>query len=92
MRIWSERIGPTEYFSGIATVCCLLPYAWQFPKHWPVSIAVTALGLLSFRHFVRRNDGELRREWLSFPSKIQLLCFVLFGALLFGNVVLVHLL
>jgi hypothetical protein len=89
MKIWSHKIGPTEYFSGIATVCCLIPYAWRFPKFWPVCIAVTLVALAAYRRFLRKHDSKLRDWTGSAPTKIQSYCFTIFVALVFGNALLI---
>ncbi len=89
MKIWGERIGPAKYFSAMATIWCLIPYVWQFPQFWPVSISITLIALFSYRRFLGRHEPQLRDWSNAFPSRIQSQFLVFTAALLVGHTLLV---
>jgi hypothetical protein len=85
MKIWSESIGPARYFTGIMTVCCLLPYGWRFPGLWYVCLPLTIGSLLAYRRYVIMNEPRLRDFAGSRPTKVQSTFFLFTAALMFGN-------
>jgi len=89
MKIWSERIGPARYFSGMMTVCCLIPYAWRFPDLWYLCLPLTLISLIAYCRYVSKNETSLRKFSGTWPTKIQSTFFVFSAVLIFGNALVV---
>ena len=89
MKIWSESIGPVRYFSGIVTVCCLLPYGWRFPSLWYVCLPLTIASLIAYRSFSKKNEPRLRDFTGPWPTKVQRTFFLYTAVLIFGNALVV---
>jgi hypothetical protein len=89
MKIWSDTIGPARYFSGIMTVCCLLPYGWRIPDLWYICLPLTIGSLIAYRRYVAKNEAGLRKFSGPSPTKVQSTFFVFTAGLMFGNALLV---
>jgi hypothetical protein len=88
MKIYSEKIGPVEYFGGIAFLCFAIPYAWRVPRLWPLCIVFSVCALWSLRRVVKKNEDVLREAKPddNRVGKIVFLC----GALIVGNALLIR--
>ena len=88
MKIYSERIGPVEYFTSIGFVCFLLPYGWGIPKYWPVCIAGTFAALYWLRRSVKKEEGTLRAAKSSDPRIASIV--TKFGVLVITNAIAIR--
>lgn len=88
MKIYSEKIGPVEYFRGIAFVCLALPYAGGVPSVWPVCVSLSIAALWFLVHVVKKEEGALRSAKRGDPAITKIV--MIFIALTFANAVIVR--
>lgn len=88
MKIYSEKIGPVQYFRGIGFVCFALPYAWAVPKYWPVCVLFTAGALWIVGRVVKKEEVALRSAKSGDPRIAQVV--LIFGVLMFANAGLIR--
>ena len=90
MKIYSEKIGPVEYFRGIGFTCFVLPYAMGVPRFWPVCVLVTIGALWFIGRVVKKEEKALRAAKGRDPRITKVV--MLFGALMIANAGLIRLL
>ena len=90
MKIYSERIGPVEYFRGIGFLCFFLPYAMGVPRFWPLCLIASAGALWFIGRRVKREELALRAAKSDDPRIAKIV--TLFAALMLANGGLIHLL
>ena len=83
MKIYSEKIGPVEYFRFIGFVCFAIPYGWSIPKYWPVCALFTVGAWWSLGRIVKKEDQALRAAKSDDPKIAKVV--VLFGVLVMAN-------
>jgi hypothetical protein len=88
MKIYSEKIGPVEYFRGIGFLCFFLPYAMGIPRFWPLCLIASAGALWFVERRVKREEQALRAAKSNDP-RIGKIVF-LFAALMLANGGLIH--
>ena len=88
MKIYSEKIGPVEYFRGIGFTCFFLPYAMGVPNYWPLCVLVSIGAFWFLGRCVKKEEQALRAAKSGDPriGKIVLL----FAALMIANAGLIH--
>ena len=90
MKIYSEKIGPVEYFRGIGFVCIFLPYAMGVQRFWPLCLIVSAGALWFIGQRVKKEEQALRAAKSDDPHIGKLV--ILFAVLMLANGGLIHLL
>lgn len=88
MKTYSEKVGPVQYFSGIAFACLALPYAGGIPSAWPVCLPLSIAALWFFVRVVKKEEAVLRTAKRGDPIIGKVL--MLFIILTFANAVLVR--
>ena len=88
MKLYSDKIGPVEYFRGIGFTCFALPYGWGIPRFWPVCVALLISALWFINRVVKKEEEALRAAKSNDP-RIAKVVFI-FGILMFANVGLIH--
>lgn len=88
MKVYSDKIGPLEYFRGIGFVTFALPYAWSLPRFWPVCVAFTIWSLWFLGRVVKKEEQALRAAKHDDPRirKVVLIA----GGLMFANALLLR--
>lgn len=89
MKLYSDKIGPVEYFRGIGVVCFLLPYA-MMPRGWPVCVVFSVAAYWGVMRLVRKEEAALRGARHN-DSRIARVVTA-FAAAMLANIGLIHLL
>ncbi len=90
MKIYSDKIGPVEYFRGIGFTCFALPYAMGVPRFWPVCVLVSIGALWFVGRVVKKEEEALRAAKSDDPRIAKIV--MLSGAMMISNAGLIHLL
>ena len=88
MKIYSEKIGPVEYFRGIGFACFFLPYAMGVPRFWPVCVLVSVAALWVLGRVVKKEESVLRAAKSGHPRVAKVV--LLFAALMIANAGLIR--
>jgi hypothetical protein len=90
MKIYSEKIGPVEYFRGIGFACFFLPYSMGVPNYWPLCVLVS-IGAYWFLGRRVKKDEDILRTAKSGDSRIVKIV-LLFAVLVIANAGFIRLL
>ena len=90
MKIYSEKIGPVEYFRGIGFACFVLPYAMGLPRFWPLCVLVSIGALWFVGRVVKKEEEALRAAKGGDPRIAKVV--VIFSVLMFANAGLIRIL
>ena len=88
MKVYSDKFGPVQYFRCMGFLTFAIPYAWSFPKYWPVCIAATVTALWFLDRLVKKEEPMLREAKFGDPRTGKVV--VVTGVLMFANAALVR--
>ena len=88
MKIYSEKIGPVQYFSFIGSLCFFLPYAGGIPKYWPACLLFSAGGFYWMRRLAKKEEVVLRAEAQNDPRIAKFV--ITFAVLMMSNAWLIN--
>jgi hypothetical protein len=88
MKIYSEKIGPVQYFSFIGSLCFFLPYAGGIPKYWPACLLFSAGAFYWMRKSVKKEEVALRAVAQNDPRIAKVV--IIFVVLMMTNAWLIN--